>query len=115
MYDTPAPLRGAMYNTHLYARCPEFHQCHRCRMCTSYNQHNPACVACESNKPGGRHHICKPHQVAALIQLEDRLGRPFASLNQNPSNVDERIMNTSLGENAELMERLQAQEWAKGR
>jgi hypothetical protein len=85
MPETPPAIRGQLYTTHLYARCYEYHQCFRCKMCQNYNQHNSMCRACESGKPGARHHTCTDDQQVAIVMLEKKLGRPLYDINADPA------------------------------
>lgn len=104
MPDTPMACRGLYYNTHLDARCPNFHQCKRCMMCTQFNRNLAMCVTCESNKRGMRHCGCSDNQQYALVQLEKRMGRPMFSLNDRPKDVS--IDTADDAYNADLVQKL---------
>lgn len=84
----PPAIRGSFYSTAQVARCPEFHQCRRCDMCAHFNRHNPFCQLCETRKPGNRHCDCTHEQQAAMVFIENRLGRPHWDINARPGTVE---------------------------
>jgi hypothetical protein len=96
-------LRGAFYRTHLFERCPNFHQCRRCQMCTNYNPHDAMCVACEAVKPG-RRHMCSVLQIEALVRMEEIMGRPMFDINAEAKNVCTELMDSWQSENATLVQ-----------
>jgi len=83
-------------------------------MCEQYNQHDAVCVECEDNKTGARHHECSPQRILGIKLLEKKLGRPLFDPNarpQKPEQADTKIMDTALGENAHVLNMLQAEDW----
>jgi hypothetical protein len=106
---TPPFLRGQLYSTNLFERCPEFHQCKRCLMCNHYNPHNALCTACEAGKAGEKKCGCTDHQQAALVQFEQQFGRPMFDPNQKAGTVT--VGETALDPQKQaLLDRLQARE-----
>jgi len=95
---TPPMLRGNLYSTNLYKRCPEFHQCRRCMMCAHYDPHNALCVVCEADKAGRKVCGCTDDQQAAVIHFEEVFGRPLYEVNAKPGSV-------TIGETAENSQR----------
>lgn len=90
MPETAPMLRGYFYNTHMYQRCPDFHQCRRCTLCRNFNRHSAQCQTCESRKPAEapEHHCrCTIAQEGALIQLETRIKRLAHDPNAKPGEV----------------------------
>lgn len=81
MPETPPMIRGQMYNTHLWQRCYEYHQCKRCMQCAHYNPHNALCLACEAGKPKGKECKCTDSMQHAVIRLEEITGRPLFDIN----------------------------------
>jgi hypothetical protein len=77
MNETPMPLRGYRYNTHLTLRCVSFNQCPSCSMCQNYDAHCAICVMCESRKMDGTKCTCTDKQKAIRQELERKMRRPM--------------------------------------
>jgi hypothetical protein len=92
MADTPGPLRGNLYSTHLTRRCPTFKQCNVCKMCENYNPTHLQCNICESRKPKGTVCSCPPSTKLNMIKIEEKLKRPMFQMDPdakvNPEGVE---------------------------
>lgn len=105
MPDTPPAVRGQGYNTHLFQRCYNFHQCRMHLTCTNFNPYDSMCVECESYKPLGmrtcRDRQCSDDRQTAIVLLERRFGRPLHDQNDEGKTVE--VMESSFNQNNQLI------------
>ena len=105
--DTPGPIRGQFYTTHLTTRCPNYKQCKACIMCENYNPHNPFCGLCEFAKPKNMRHSCSAKRIEGVILMEEITGMPRFSPNPKPQDAMIDVCTTSFDpQKKELIDRL---------
>lgn len=78
---TPFKLKGKFYPDHQTEGCPNYHTCRRCYRCNHYDKHNATCIDCESIKTDSLHCTCSDLSQWAVVQIEDKLGRPMYDIN----------------------------------
>jgi len=76
-------------------------------MCQNYNPHNAICVACESYKPGSKHHQCSSKRIEGVVLMEKITGNPMFTMNPKPKDATIDVCTTSFNpEKRELVDRL---------
>jgi len=72
--DTPNMLRGHLYSTHTFARCPSFKPCVLCKMCANYTRHTAQCQLCESRKRPKQICTCTPTNRDSTHKIQEAIG-----------------------------------------